>query len=67
MPPAARTWLAALYGVLKLGPLPGESRLAVQPHAWLPNTYTVPFLDGHLIYGVPPGKDVIVVLAHVQE
>jgi len=67
MPPAAKTWLAALYGLLKVGPLPGESALAVQPHPWLPNTYTVPFLDGHLVYGVPPDKGVIIVLAYVGE
>jgi hypothetical protein len=67
MPLAAKTWLAALYGLLKVGPLPGESTLAVQPHAWLPDTYTVPFLDGYLVYGVPPGKGVIIVLAYVRE
>jgi hypothetical protein len=32
--------------------LPGQSALAVRPHPWLPNTYTVPFLDGHLVYAV---------------
>jgi hypothetical protein len=48
---------------LKVGPLPGQSSLAVQPHPWLPNTYTVPFLDGHLVYGVPPNKSLIIVLA----
>jgi hypothetical protein len=67
MSPAAKTWLAGLYGLLKVGPLPGESALVVQPHAWLPDTYTVPFLDGHLVYGVPPGKGVIVVLAYLRE
>lgn len=67
MSPAAKTWLAALYGLLKVGPLPGESGLAVQPHPWLPNTYTVPFFDGHLVYGVPPNKSLIIVLAYVRE
>ena len=32
--------------------MPGQSALAVRPHPWLPNTYTVPFLDGHLVYAV---------------
>jgi hypothetical protein len=30
--------------------MPGQSDLDVQPHPWLPNIYTVPFLDGHLVY-----------------
>jgi hypothetical protein len=28
----------------------------VQPHPRLPNTYTVPFLDGHLVYAVFEGE-----------
>jgi hypothetical protein len=45
-------WLAELYGTLRETPFPGQSTLAVWPHPWLPNTYTVPFLDGRLVYAV---------------
>jgi hypothetical protein len=33
-------------------PFPGQSALHVRPHAWMPNTYTVPFLGGRLFYAV---------------
>jgi hypothetical protein len=29
----------------------------VWPHAWLPNTYTVPLLDGRLVYAVLEGDE----------
>ena len=38
-----------LYQVLAVTPLPGQSDLDVQPHPWLPNIYTVPFMDGHMV------------------
>jgi hypothetical protein len=39
----AKRWLAEIYQILAVTPLPGESTLDVQPHPWLPNIYTVPF------------------------
>jgi len=30
--------------------------LAVRPHPWLPNTYTVPFLGGRLVFAVLEGE-----------
>jgi hypothetical protein len=29
----------------------------VRPHPWMPNTYTVPFLDGRLVYAVFEGAE----------
>jgi hypothetical protein len=29
----------------------------VWPHPWLPNAYTVPFLDGRLVYAVLEGDE----------
>ena len=29
----------------------------MQPHPWLPNVYTVPFLDGRLVYAVFEGAE----------
>jgi len=31
----------------------------VEPYSAVPNTYTVPFRGGLLIYVVPPGKNVV--------
>jgi hypothetical protein len=42
---------------LAAGPLPGQSGLKVLPHPLLPNTYTVPFLGGHLVYAVFEGDE----------
>ena len=39
--------------------LPGQSLLAVEPYSAVPNTYTVPFRGGLLIYVVPPSKRVV--------
>ena len=55
----ARAELADVYRSLSPGPLPGQSLLAVEPYSALPNTYTVPFRGGLLIYLVPPGKRVV--------
>ena len=55
----ARAELAAVYRALARGPLPGQSLLAVEPYSAVPNTYTVPFRGGLLIYVVPPGKRVV--------
>jgi hypothetical protein len=56
--PQARRWLAGIYQILAVRPLPGQSPLDVQPHPWLPSTYTVSFLGGHLVYGVVEGDEV---------
>jgi hypothetical protein len=47
-------------------PLPDQSALDVRPHPWLPNVYTVPFLDGRLIYAVLEGDEtgLVVVLRY---
>ena len=55
----ARAELAAVYRALARGPLPGQSLLAVEPYSAVPNTYTVPFRGGLLIYVVLPGKRVV--------
>jgi hypothetical protein len=55
----ARVELAGVYRALARGPLPGQSLLAVEPYSAVPNTYTVPFHGGLLIYVVPPGKRVV--------
>jgi hypothetical protein len=55
----ARAELADVYRALARGPLPGQSLLAVEPYSAVPNTYTVPFRGGLLIYLVPPGKRVV--------
>jgi hypothetical protein len=55
----AQAELAAVYRTLTRGPLPGQSLLAVERYSAVPNTYTVPFRDGLLIYVVPPGKRVV--------
>ena len=55
----ARAELAVAYRALARGPLPGQSLLAVEPYSAVPNTYTVPFRGGLLIYVVPPGKRVV--------
>ncbi len=52
----AQAELAAVYRALARGPLPGQSLLAVEPYSAVPNTYTVPFRGGLLIYVIPPGK-----------
>ena len=52
-----RRWLAGIYRKLAAGPLPGQSDLDVRPHPRLPNTYTVPFLGGHLVYAVFEGDE----------
>jgi hypothetical protein len=65
----ARAELADVYRALSRGPLPGQSLLAVEPYSALPDTYTVPFRGGLLIYLVPPGKRVVgmVDMVGVQE
>jgi hypothetical protein len=45
-----------VYRALARRPLPGQSLLAVEPYSAVPNTYTVPFRGGLLIYVVSPGK-----------
>ena len=62
--PKAKRWLAELYQLLAVTPLPGQSDLDVQPHPWLPNIYTVPFLDGHLVYAVLEWKGLAGVLRY---
>jgi hypothetical protein len=52
---------------LKDNPLPGQSALDVQPHPGLPNTYTVPFLNGQLVFAVPPDKGFVGMLAYRTE
>ena len=66
LPSGATKWLAELYGTLRETPFPGQSALAVRPHPWLPNAYTVPFLDGRLVYAVLEGPEVglVVVLRY---
>jgi hypothetical protein len=59
LPQEAQAELAEVYRVLARGPLPGQSLLAVEPYSAIPNTYTVPFRGGLLIYVVPPGKNVV--------
>jgi alpha-tubulin suppressor-like RCC1 family protein len=50
-----RVALAELSEVLAHGPLPTEdSGLAIEPFGALPNTYSVPFDAGLLVYVVPP-------------
>lgn len=65
----ARAELADVYRALSRGPLPGQSLLAVEPYSALPDTYTVPFRGGLLIYLVPLGKRVVgmVDMVGVQE
>jgi hypothetical protein len=46
---------------LAVTPLPGQSDLDVEAHPWLPNIYTVPFLDGHLVYAVLEWKGLVAV------
>jgi hypothetical protein len=55
----ARAELAVVYRALARGPLPGQSLLAVERYSAVPNTYTVPFRGGLLIYVVPPGKRIV--------
>jgi hypothetical protein len=56
-----------IYQILAVRPLPGQSPLDVQPHPWLPNTYTVPFLGGYLIYAVLEGGDAgLVGILHLE-
>jgi hypothetical protein len=56
LPEQAWAELADVYRTLARGPLPGQSLLAVEPYSAVPNTYTVPFRGGLLVYLVPPGK-----------
>jgi hypothetical protein len=55
----AQTELATVYRALARGPLPGQSLLAVERYSAVPNTYTVAFRGGLLIYVLPPGKQVV--------
>jgi hypothetical protein len=59
-------WLAEVYDTLRETPYPDQSTLAVRPHPWLPNVYTVPFMDGRLVYAVLEGPEVglVVVLRY---
>ena len=59
LPEEAWAELADVYRTLARGPLPGQSLLAVEPYSAVPNTYTVPFRGGLLVYLVPPGKRVV--------
>ena len=59
LPEQAWAELADVYRTLARGPLPGQSLLAVEPYSAVPNTYTVPFRGGLLVYLVPPGKRVV--------
>jgi hypothetical protein len=59
LPQEAQAELARVYRALARGPLPGQSLLAVERYSAVPNTYTVPFRGGLLIYLVPPGKRVV--------
>ena len=62
--PKAKRWLAELYQILAVTPLPGQSDLDAQRHPWLPNIYTVPFLDGHLVYAVLEWKELVGILRY---
>ena len=57
--------MAQLYRVLAEGPLPNQSLVRVEPYPGLPDTYTVPFEGGLLVYVVPPGTRVIGMVAMV--
>jgi hypothetical protein len=57
LPSGATRWLAEVDSTLRETPLPGQSGLHVRPHPWLPNTYTVPFLRGRLVYAVFEGAE----------
>jgi hypothetical protein len=53
--PSTRAALAQVYRVLAQGPLPGESSLAVEPYAAVPNAFSVPVGDeGLIVYLVLP-------------
>ena len=56
--------VSELYQILAVTPLPGQSDLDVQRHPWLPNIYTVPFLDGHLVYAVLEWKGLVGILRY---
>lgn len=60
-----RVELAETYRALASGPLPGQSLLHVEPYPGLPDTYTVPFRGGLLVYVVPPGGRVVGMVAMV--
>jgi hypothetical protein len=64
----ATAWLAEIYDTLRETPFPGQSALHVRPHAWMPNTYTVPFLDGRLFYAVleSAGRGLVGILRYEQ-
>jgi hypothetical protein len=62
--PKAKRWLAELYQILAVTPLPGQSDLDVQPHPWVSNIYTVPFLDGHLVYAMLEWKGLVGILRY---
>ena len=62
--PKAKRWLAELYQILVVTPLPEQSDLDVQPHPWVPNIYAVPFLDGHLVYAVLEWKSLVGILRY---
>jgi hypothetical protein len=62
---SARSELAEIYRALASGPLPSQSLLHVEPYPGLPDTYTVPFRGGLLVYVVPPGKLVVGMVAMV--
>jgi hypothetical protein len=61
----ALTELAEVYRALASGPLPGQSLLHVEPYPGLPDTYTVPFRGGLLVYVVATGKRVVGMVAMV--
>jgi hypothetical protein len=43
-------------------PLPGQSDLDVHP--WLPNIYTVTFLDGHMVHAVRESRSLVGILRY---
>jgi hypothetical protein len=57
LPSGVTRWLAEVYTTLRETPHPGQSALEVRPHPWVPNAYTVPFLDGRLVYAVGVVRD----------
>jgi hypothetical protein len=62
--PTAKQWLAEIYRILAITPLPGQSVLGVQPHPWLPDIYTVPFLNGYLVFAVLPWKGLVGIIRY---
>jgi hypothetical protein len=55
-----RVYLDELSTQLACEPLPGrDSGLAIEPFGTLPDTYSVPFRAGLLVYVVPPHRQIV--------